>query len=73
MNTDAVAHEISNRLAAQFHKVCKTCGTLHTRTSWKRLPLKGRQVDAYCTLELRDCPCGSTLAAIVEIHDLSEE
>jgi transposase-like protein len=48
-------------LPASFPKPCR-CGIVHTRDTWKDLPLAGEMPDEGVTLELRNCPCGSTLA-----------
>ncbi len=47
------------------------CGRTHDAAAWARLPLVGRQhtpADAYGpaeTIELRNCPCKSTIAILV--------
>ncbi len=48
-------------------EVIKTCGCgrMHTRAAWRALPFKGTQCDEVDHLELRDCPCGSTIAVVV--------
>jgi hypothetical protein len=58
------------------HEVIKTCGCgrSYGRKSWRALPFVGRQhtpKDDYGpaeTIEMRNCPCGSTLAVEVEGH-----
>ena len=45
-------------------KVCG-CGAVHGAPEWAALPLCGRQDDGYDVLEMRNCPCGSTLAIVV--------
>jgi hypothetical protein len=45
-------------------KVCK-CGQKFTETQWRALPLVGKmdyEEDGDKRLELRNCPCGSTIA-----------
>lgn len=48
--------------------------------AWENLPLatspaapSGCYRDAYATHEMRNCPCGSTLVALTELHDLGAE
>lgn len=36
------------------------CGREHTKEDWKQLPLVGVMQEDF--LELRNCPCGSTIA-----------
>jgi hypothetical protein len=51
-------------------KTCTTCLTVHDLADWRKLPLVGYFDDdvldadhpAATTLELRNCPCGSTIA-----------
>jgi hypothetical protein len=40
---------------------------------WDKLTFAYVQTDAFCTMESRHCHCGSTLAVMTEIHNLSEE
>lgn len=76
----------SLKLAAQWPKEhkCKAAGgatVFITEADWAKLPLAvnerlgpdGRNADDFCTLEYRNCSCGSTLAVMVAIHDLSAE
>jgi hypothetical protein len=42
------------------------CGRCFTRAQWRELQYVGAQVDDIETLELRNCPCGSTIAVVVE-------
>jgi hypothetical protein len=46
-------------------KRCGCCGRTHDLASWLALPERGHQADAVEDLELRDCPCGSTLAVLL--------
>lgn len=41
------------------------CGARHDGTGWAGLPLVGWNDDGVEVLELRNCPCGSTLAVEV--------
>lgn len=41
------------------------CGREHDAEAWARLPFCGVQEDAELRLELRHCPCGSTLAVVL--------
>jgi hypothetical protein len=43
-------------------KVCGRCARSFTQAEWAALPLLGVQVFPDEKLELRNCPCGSTLA-----------
>jgi hypothetical protein len=38
-------------------KTCRCCGAGHTLSAWRALPLLG----VWEGLEMRNCPCGSTL------------
>jgi hypothetical protein len=42
------------------------CGRCFTRAQWRELQYVGAQADDVETLELRNCPCGSTIAVVVE-------
>jgi hypothetical protein len=42
------------------------CGLEYDARSWSDLPLAGYQTDDIENLELRNCPCGSTLAVHLE-------
>jgi len=49
-----------------FPKLCRVCNTHHALSSWIALPFKGTQKFSDGeVLELRDCPCGSTLAVVL--------
>jgi hypothetical protein len=69
--------EKAKRLAAQWpkrHKHAHGGGEcLFSKEDWAKLEYASTQSDAYCTLESRHCHCGSTLAIMTEIHDLSQE
>ena len=50
-------------------KRCSCCEVSYTKAQWERLPLVGHQpipagehYEPPFTLELRNCPCGTTLA-----------
>ena len=67
------------RVNDQWPKRCG-CTRTYRQAGWARLELvqsphalDGRQTDAFATFELRNCSCGSTLAALVEIHSLAAE
>lgn len=54
------------RLASQFPKRCG-CGRSHVRGDWAALPFIGKQVDDFEAIDLRNCPCGSTLAVLTAV------
>lgn len=64
----AQEHEVSVLLAQHtrepFSKRC-ACGRTHNLAAWLALPDRGHQKDDVEDLELRDCPCGSTLAVLM--------
>ena len=43
-------------------KLCPVCNTIHDSASWEALPLVVKQDCGVEVLELRNCPCGNTLA-----------
>jgi hypothetical protein len=47
-----------------MEKKCNKCGKVHNELSWKNLKHIGNQegFDDIPSMELRNCPCGSTLA-----------
>ena len=56
--------------ATEIKKACG-CGARYTATAWQALPLQGIQpLEGEPSLEMRNCPCGSTLA--VEVETVSE-
>lgn len=59
----------------KIHRHSKTEIIEISKEDWEKLPLAKRShsKDDFCTLEYRDCSCGSTLAVMTEIHDLSAE
>jgi hypothetical protein len=59
-------------LEKEFPKRCTVCGRVFSKGSWAELECKGNQSDPCAVLELRNCPCGSTLGVVVAIHDLPE-
>lgn len=56
-------------LNEDVHKVC-ACGRTFTAAQWATLEMVGRMLDVE-TLELRNCPCGSTLAMVVDLAHAS--
>lgn len=52
-----------DRYSDDIDKRC-ACGRVHDAAAWRALPYVGRWqlVDDEPALELRNCPCGSTLA-----------
>lgn len=62
-----------NKLNEEWPKACG-CGRVYCGPeSWKGMKLIGVQADDFATLELRNCPCGTTLAVLTEIHDITKE
>ena len=52
--------------ATEIKKACG-CGARYTEASWQALPLQGIQpLEGESSLEMRNCPWGSTLAGEVE-------
>ncbi len=47
-------------------KMC-TCGRTFDARAWAKLALCGTLEDDAETLELRNCPCGSTLAIVLAV------
>ena len=43
-------------------KQCPSCQRLYDETHWKGLPYVGLMDDGVVVLELRNCPCRSTIA-----------
>lgn len=43
------------------------CGLAHDSDAWSNLPYLGVMGDEADAFELRNCPCGSTLAVEVEV------
>lgn len=79
--TNSEAAKQQARLAEEWPRRCG-CGKTYCHGSflqetpwapWEGLDLRGLRTDAFATFELRNCTCGSTLMAAVEIHDLKEE
>lgn len=52
-------------ILGQFPKRCR-CGRAHDESAWKALPLVGEMGDEVERVELRDCPCGSTITIEIE-------
>lgn len=83
MNEQEIAAEKTKRLAEQWPKAHIHAGgytdpngerVVHLMPGdWDKLPFAYKHTDAYCTQEARNCPCGSTLVVMTEIHDLAEE
>lgn len=59
----------------EFPKKCG-CGKQHDRISWNKLPLAGRTGGLYFdtveTIEMRNCPCGSTIAVSLGEGDFTK-
>lgn len=53
-----------HRSPSNWPKRCG-CGRTFDTIAWSDLPLLGNQVDDSRVLELRNCPCGSTIAVCV--------
>jgi hypothetical protein len=51
-------------------KVCG-CGRTYTAEQWSTLEMVGRMFDVEETIELRNCPCGSTIAVTVDLAHAS--
>jgi hypothetical protein len=48
-------------------KQCHSCNTVYTTEQWLSLALVGYQGDGFGgRLELRNCPCGDTMAIVAE-------
>lgn len=58
----------------KFFKVCGCCGTGYTKEGWKLLEELGRMklTEEEDTLVLRNCHCGTTLAAELEREEGGE-
>ena len=41
------------------------CGVLHTAAGWSQLQYLGTLIDSVASLEMRNCPCGSTLCLVL--------
>lgn len=65
--------QIPERLAAEFPKACRCCGALIEREEWHTLPCIGSTADPFGRVEYRNHVCGSTLAVLTAIYDLSQE
>ena len=61
----AIDRLLAQHARAPWRKTCACCGAAHDLAAWLSLRLRGHQIDAVEDLELRDCPCGSTLAVVV--------
>jgi hypothetical protein len=48
-------------------KVC-ACGEVFSASQWSALRYVGEQDDGVERIELRNCPCGSTIAILLEDH-----
>lgn len=57
-------------LDQDVHKACG-CGRTYTAHEWSLLESVGRMSDEVETLELRNCPCGSTIATVVDLAHAS--
>ncbi len=54
-------------LDQDVHKAC-ACGRTFTAHEWSLLVLVGEMVDEVESIELRNCPCGSTIAVTVDVY-----
>lgn len=54
-------------LPGQFPKVCSCCGRIYTREQWHNLPFLALWGDGEAQIEMRNCPCGTTLSVDTEI------
>lgn len=52
----------SGRPALDWPKTCRVCKTCYSEARWDKLTLVGYQPDPECVIEMRNCPCGSTMA-----------
>jgi hypothetical protein len=59
----SIAHDADTIPVVPF-KAC-SCGRAYTPETWKTLPLCGVQDDDVEIMELRTCPCGSTIAIVL--------
>ena len=57
-------------LSEDVHKQCG-CGRMFTAHEWSLLESVGRMSDNVETIELRNCPCGSTIATVVDLAHAS--
>jgi len=53
-------------MRSQFPKKCTLCPRVHDQKSWAQLEYVGTTRDDIEELELRNCPCGTTLAVAVQ-------
>ena len=49
------------------------CGLAYTVESWAALDFVGYMADEVETLELRNCPCGSTRAIVLKEHIMTQD
>jgi hypothetical protein len=50
-------------------KHCNNCGRDHDDVAWQQLEYCGVMSDEVESLELRHCPCGSTLSVEMEVAE----
>lgn len=51
-------------------KRCQCCDRLHSPADWRALPLVGHQDFDGDEMELRNCPCGTTLVIAFKLADV---
>lgn len=52
---------------SNFPKSCRCCGATYSAERWTALHYVGRNEDDVETIEMRNCPCGGTMAIVVGI------
>lgn len=78
--TECDGHTCQCPPESRWPRRCYCCGTDYDEASWSTLPHPHRGAvqhigcglgidDGAGCLELRDCPCGSTLAIEIECHE----
>lgn len=60
-------------ISSQFPKVCSCCQKSLSESDWSTLPLVGEMKDDVERLELRNCVCGTTLAALTHVYRVENE
>ena len=54
-------HHVVRRVDGEWPKACG-CGRVFSAHEWETLQFVGKMIDEVETLEMRNCPCGSTIA-----------
>jgi hypothetical protein len=49
----------------EWPKTCNVCGLVHTSQQWDALPYVGPIDDGTEVIEMRNCPCGNTMAITI--------